>query len=36
MNPKTEPVFKLILFTGLLGVFITPLGIIVQRDILAL
>jgi len=36
MSSKTEPVFKLILFTGLLGVLITLWGVIDRRDILAL
>jgi hypothetical protein len=36
MSQKTEPVFKLVLSVGLIGVFVTMLGIIDRRDILAL
>lgn len=37
MNQKnsTEPVLKLVLFTGLGGVFVTIIGITWQRDLLA-
>lgn len=36
MSQKTEPVFKLILSIGLVGILITLFGIIDRRDILAL
>jgi len=36
MSQKTEPVFKLVLSVGLVGVIVTLLGIIDRRDVLAL
>ena len=36
MSQKTEPVFKLVLFVGLIGIIVTLLGIFDRRDVLAL
>ena len=35
MSSRTEPVLKLILFTGLGGLFVTIFGIVFGRDLLA-
>ncbi len=36
MSQKTEPVFKLLLSVGFIGILVTLFGIIDRRDILAL